>query len=122
MAEHNDTGQWGENVARNYLVSKGYGIVDTNYRSGHNEIDIIATIGTKIVFVEVKTRKDRFGDPLEAIDRRKMSRLSSAANAFVRNYNLPFSPQFDVITVIGNQNRYEIEHYEDAFRPPLRTR
>lgn len=122
MAEHNDTGQWGENVARNYLVSKGYGIVDTNYRSGHNEIDIIATIGTKIVFVEVKTRKDRFGDPLEAIDRRKMSRLSSAANAFVRNYNLPFSPQFDVITVIGNPNNYEIEHYEDAFRPPLRTR
>lgn len=122
MAEHNDTGQWGEAAARDYLISKGYGIACTNYRSGRNEIDIIATIGTRIVFVEVKTRKTHFADPTEAVDQRKMSRLSSAANSFLRAYGTPLSPQFDVITVIGTRKNYEIEHFEDAFRPPLRTR
>lgn len=122
MAEHNDTGRWGEEAARDYLISKGYGITLTNYRAGRNEIDIIATIGTRIVFVEVKTRKTHFADPIEAIDRRKMSRLTSAANSFLRAYGTPLSPQFDVITVIGTSENYEIEHFEDAFRPPLRTR
>lgn len=122
MAEHNDTGNWGEKIACDYLTSKGYAIVNTNYRVGHNEIDIIATKGDSICFVEVKTRMTHFADPLEAIDKRKMSRLASAADSFMRAYRMPFSPQFDVITVVGTRNQYELEHFEDAFRPPLRTR
>lgn len=122
MAEHNDTGSWGEKVACDYLSAKGYAIVDTNFRVGHNEIDIIATKGNSISFVEVKTRMTHFADPLETIDKRKMSRLASAADSFMRTYQLPFAPQFDVITVIGIRDNYELEHFEDAFRPPLRTR
>lgn len=122
MAEHNDTGNWGEKIACDYLSAKGYAIVNRNFRAGRNEIDIIATKGNSICFVEVKTRMTRFADPLEAIDRRKMSRLASAADSFMRVYRLPFAPQFDVITVIGTRDRYELEHFEDAFRPPLRTR
>ena len=76
MAEHNDTGDWGEKIAREHLITKGYTIVDTNFRVGRYEIDIIATKGSSICFVEVKTRMTRYSDPLEAIDRRKMSRLS----------------------------------------------
>lgn len=122
MAEHNETGNWGEEVARDYLTTKGFAIVDTNYRVGHYEIDIIATKGDSIRFVEVKTRQSHYSDPLEAVDRRKISRLASAANTFMRTYELPFAPQFDVITVVGSPNKYELEHFEDAFRPPLRTR
>lgn len=122
MAEHNDTGSWGEKVACDYLTAKGYAIVDTNFRVGHNEIDIIATKGNSISFVEVKTRMTHFADPLETIDKRKMSRLASAADSFMRTYQLLFAPQFDVITVIGIRDNYELEHFEDAFRPPLRTR
>lgn len=122
MAQHNDTGRWGEDVAREHLISKGYGIMETNYRAGRNEIDIIATKGDRIIFVEVKTRKTRFADPLEAIDRRKMSRLVSAADAYLRAFAVARSPQFDVITVIGTEAAHEVEHFEDAFRPPLRTR
>jgi putative endonuclease len=122
MAEHNDTGSWGEMVAREYLITKGYAIVDSNFRSGHNEIDIIATKGGRIAFVEVKTRHSDFSDPLDAIDRRKMARLASAANSFLRNYGIPHAPQFDVITVVGTKDDYKLTHYEDAFRPPLRTR
>ena len=42
MAQHNDTGQWGEDLAVQHLKSKGYTIRDRNWRSGHREIDIIA--------------------------------------------------------------------------------
>ncbi|MCC8176450.1 MAG: YraN family protein [Bacteroidales bacterium] len=121
MAQHNDIGAWGEEMARQHLISKGYGIVDTNSRIGP-EVDIIATKDDRIVFVEVKTRSSDFGDPLATVDRKKMSRLATAANAFIRRYGVKFYPQFDVITVIGEPEMYEITHYEDAFRPPLRTR
>lgn len=62
MARHNVTGEWGEQLARNALVAKGYAILKTNWRSGHYEVDIIAQKAGCIVFVEVKTRLDAQDD------------------------------------------------------------
>ena len=120
MARHNDTGAWGENVAREFLIGKGYTIVDTNVRLGHNELDIVAMHHNRIVFVEVKTRTNEAFDPVEAIDRKKILHLSRAADAYVRAYSIPHEVQFDVIVVAGNpENGAEITHYPDAFMPPL---
>ena len=56
MARHNDIGKWGENIACDILVGKGYAIIERNWRLNHLEIDIIASKGSRIVFAEVKTR------------------------------------------------------------------
>ena len=121
MAEHNETGRWGERVACNFLVGKGYAIKETNWRMPPYEIDIVAMKGNRIVFVEVKTRSDDFLDPIVAVDKRKMANMTRAANAFVNHYDIPNEVQFDIITITGDQDNYKIEHYPDAFYPPLRS-
>lgn len=125
MAEHNDLGQWGEKIAREYLLSEGYAIGGENTRVGNYEIDFIAYKGDRIVFCEVKTRRDDFADPTDAVDPKKMRRLCRAAEEYVQSMNIPHDPQMDVITVIGSPemdpSQVRIDHIPDAFRPPLRT-
>ncbi len=70
-------GQKGEELAQEYLVKKGYKIVDTNKRfSRFCEIDIIAKDKDTYVFCEVKTRKTTIcGSPLEAITKTKYANI-----------------------------------------------
>lgn len=121
MARHNETGRWGEAVAADYLTSKGYAIAERNWRSGHYEIDIVAYKGSRIIFVEVKTRSNLYDDPLEAVDRNKAMRLIRAAIVYVEAHNINHDIQFDIIAVNGSQDNYSIEHIADAFESPLRT-
>ncbi|MDE6308760.1 MAG: YraN family protein [Muribaculaceae bacterium] len=122
MAEHNDLGAWGEQTACDHLTTKGYAIVARNVRVANHEIDVIATKGPRIAFVEVKTRRTSIVDPLLAINRQRMNRMTAAANAYIKSYGIPMEPQFDVITIVGTPDNFELQHYPDAFRPPLRTR
>lgn len=122
MARHNQLGNWGESVARDYLITKGYVIVESNWRMDCFEIDIIATKGPRIIFVEVKTRSNDEYDPLEAIDSRKRARMVSAANAYVRSREIPYEVQYDIITVIGEPHDYRLDHIDDAFLPSVRCR
>lgn len=57
MAEHNEIGKIGENIARSFLVKHGFSILDTNYRTKYGEIDIIAEKDSKLKFIEVKSIK-----------------------------------------------------------------
>lgn len=122
MAEHNNIGRWGENIAVEHMVKLGFAIVDRNVKVGKYELDIVATRGNAVAFVEVKTRTDDFVDPVDAIDRKKITHMAKAANAYVRMHQLEFEPQFDIITIIGTpEGEYRLEHYPDAFMPPLVT-
>ena len=56
MAEHNETGNFGENLAANYLVKNGYRIRERNFVFEKAEVDIIAQKDNMLVVVEVKTR------------------------------------------------------------------
>ena len=81
MAAHNELGQWGEEVATDYLRRKGYTIVERDWKSGHRDLDIIAMDGQTLVVVEVKTRRNRlFSNPEEAIDYHKLQSLRLSAN------------------------------------------
>ena len=72
MAKHNNIGKDGETIARRYLEQKDYLILETNWRKGHLEADIIAYKDNQIIFVEVKTRStDIFGAPEEFVDLKK---------------------------------------------------
>lgn len=122
MARHNTLGLWGENVTAEYLVTKGYAIVERNWRMDHFEIDIVATKGPRIIFVEVKTRSTDEYDPLEAVDVKKKARMVASANAYIRARNVPHEVQYDIVTVIGEPHDYQLDHIEDAFLPSVRTR
>jgi putative endonuclease len=69
-------GNFGEDIAVKILQSKGYKIVQRNYRCKLGELDIIAEKNDYLVFIEVKTRwTDKFGKPEEAVDKRKLAKL-----------------------------------------------
>jgi putative endonuclease len=114
MAQHNVLGGKGEDLAADYLVAKGYTILERNWRSGHKEIDLIARNQDEVVFVEVKTRHSEFfGRPEESVTPRKMKLLISAADTYLRERCIDDDARFDVICVVNGSLR----HYEGAFRP-----
>ncbi|MGN6444532.1 YraN family protein, partial [Amnibacterium sp.] len=85
MAQKDDLGRRGEEEAAAYLADLGYRIIERNWRCRSGEIDIVAMDGAELVIVEVKTRSGRgFGDPLEAVDPAKLTRLCVLAGAWRR--------------------------------------
>ncbi|MBR5631730.1 MAG: YraN family protein [Bacteroidales bacterium] len=118
MAEHNDFGKLGEELAVNYLTGKGYEILERNWRNIHKEIDIIAKDGKFLVIVEVKTRQtDEYGEPDVAVTRKKQRMLIAAANAYITRKGLDMETRFDIISIIFRDGEPVIEHIEDAFLP-----
>ena len=117
MAQHNDFGAQGEDIAIDYLRRKDYVILDRNWRSGHREIDIVARKDDTVVFVEVKARANAFyGNPEDAVTRRKMHLLVLAADAYLRYNAIDLEVRFDVITITGTTGKPYIRHYERSFR------
>ena len=126
MAEHNVVGNIGEEIACQIMRKKGFRIVDTNWRFGHLEMDVIAINKKEIVFLEVKTRTSTFSDkrPEEYVDELKKRRMVAAANAYIKMNNIEQAPRFDIIGLIMNPLTHEIigsTHLEDAFSPSIRT-
>jgi putative endonuclease len=119
VADHNDLGRWGEDQAAAYLMRKGYVIVERDWKSGHRDLDIIALDGEhdELVFVEVKTRRNRlFADPEVAVGYQKIRNLQQAANHYVKYRNVSQNIRFDLVTVVGTPDgNTEIEHIENAF-------
>jgi putative endonuclease len=120
MHEKQKTGQLGESIAREFLISKGYNIRHCNWQFQHKELDIVAEYLGMLIVVEVKTRTNGFDDPREAVTPRKQRNIVEAANAYVLQYNILKETRFDVITVVFNQQSREVEHLEDAFYPRVR--
>ncbi|MEX0786064.1 MAG: YraN family protein [Dehalococcoidia bacterium] len=94
-------GEFGERVARAHLESKGYRVLETNFRTREGEVDIVAQLDDVVVFVEVKTRRgDAMGSALEAIDRRKAERLLLASEAYGQQHpDLPEDRRIDLIAI-----------------------
>ena len=120
MAQHNELGKKGEDMAVSYLEEKNFRILQRNWVFDKNEIDIIAMNTDFIVFVEVKTRSnDRWGNPEEAVSNAKIKRIVEAASCYLQESTESQPARFDVISIILNEESVEIEHIEDAFYPPL---
>ena len=80
-------GARGERIAREYLESKGYLILDTNFRCPWGEIDIVAQDEESLVFVEVRTRKSlEYGAPEESLSRRKRGRIIATAETYMQSH------------------------------------
>ena len=114
MRSH-DLGARGEDLASRHLLSKGYTILERNWRFQKAEIDILATNDDTLAVVEVKTRSSiAFGDPEEFIGRKKIQLLKKAANAYVNMNRLNLEVRFDYIGVVIQRNRHRISHLKDA--------
>lgn len=123
MATHNELGKQGEELAAKTLQKKGLRIIERNWKFAGYEVDIIATTKTQIVFVEVKTRSDdTIMNPEDAVDYNRQCRLTAAANAYVKYHQITLEPRFDVVAIVWNEQRCEVNHIEDAFFPTPRTR
>ena len=120
MAEHNELGRKGEEAAVTCLKKKGHRVVERNWSFSGYEIDIITEHEEFIVFVEVKTRtSDRWGDPGDAVTEQRMRRMVRAASHYLKINRIDKPARFDIVTVIGNERHFELEHIEDAFLPFL---
>lgn len=116
MAIHNELGKWGEEVAASYLQQDGYTIIERDWKSGHRDIDIVATDqNATLVFIEVKTRSNRmFTDPEEAVDYRKLRNMRAAINHYIKYHRINQEIRFDIITVVGSLGtKPEVEHIKD---------
>ncbi len=77
-------GNSGETIAVEFLILSGFTILERNYRAAGLEVDIIATDGPCLVFIEVKTRRSSsFGDAIDAIHPGKMTRIRKAARYYI---------------------------------------
>jgi putative endonuclease len=115
-----DYGRIGEDLAHGYLRGRGCKVVARNYRtrSGAGEIDLVAWHGSTLVFVEVKTRKTaEYGQPEQAVDAEKRSRLQIGARDYTRRGNVPWEAvRFDIVSVLVKPY-IQIEWLRDAHAP-----
>ncbi len=112
------TGDKGEELATELLRSKGYKILERNYRFGKAEIDIIARIGDELVFVEVKTHRS-FSDvlPDDLLTPKQIGMIINAADQYVRSRDLEVESRFDLVFVDPGTSPPEVNHVECAFYP-----
>lgn len=116
MAEHNRLGKKGEQFAVDFLIKKKYKILERNYRFEKAEVDIIALKNNMLVIVEVKTRSStEFGNPQDFVKPKQIKNLVKAVNEYVIENNLDVEVRFDIIALVNTNERFEIEHLEDAF-------
>lgn len=108
-------GRLGEDIAKEYLISKGFKIVESNWHYSKNaEIDIIAEDNGVLVFIEVKTRTSlNFGHPFEAVNYNKMQKLHTAVLGYISRLNKRYkSYRIDGIAIVGLSNP-SIEHIKN---------
>lgn len=116
MAEHNDLGKLGEEMAMAFLEKNGYVILECNWVYQKAEIDIIAQKENILAIVEVKTRSTiDFGLPQDFVKPKKIQLLVKAVNEYVITNDLDLEIRFDIIAINKEGKQFVIEHIEDAF-------
>jgi putative endonuclease len=116
MAEHNDLGKFGEELAVEFLQKEGYEILETNWNFQKAEIDIIAQKENILAIVEVKTRSSlEFGLPQDFVKPKKIQLLVKAVNEYVITKDLDLEVRFDIIAIHKEGKSFAIEHLMDAF-------
>lgn len=115
-------GKLGEAEARRRLELEGYTIQAVNWRSKLGELDLVAQLGERLIFIEVRARsaasEGRYGTAAESVDYRKQRQVRNVAQAYMAATNQrDAATRFDVIAVsIGMNDAIEsYRHYEAAF-------
>lgn len=116
MAEHNELGKLGEELAVEYLRKEGYEILETNWVFQKAEVDIIAKKDNILAIVEVKTRSSvDFGLPQEFVKPKKIQLLVKAVNEYIIIKDLDVEVRFDIVSIHKIDRNFTIDHLIDAF-------
>lgn len=116
MAQHNELGKKGEQLAVDFLIENSYDIVERNYRFDKAEVDIIAQKDDILAIVEVKTRSSiDFGNPQDFVKPKQIKNLVKAVDEYVTENDLDVEVRFDIIAIVKENKTYNIEHLENAF-------
>ena len=113
-------GEFGESLARDYLISKGYRILNMNYRNRFGEIDIVCMNKDLLIFCEIKSRySNSFGFPIESVTYYKQKQIIKLTQIYLlykKYYN--YNVRYDIIEVIFNNTNasFKVNHIKDAFR------
>jgi len=119
--ENYNKGKNGEEMAREFLVKKGFELIEMNYENVIGEIDLIMTDKDWLVFVEVKLKiGDKFGSPEEMINKRKLSQIKRVAEGFLVLEN-KIAKKFkkyriDAVCIVLNEDQSleRITHYANV--------
>lgn len=111
-----EKGRAGEKIGQDYLMKKGYRILETNYRNKLGEIDIIAFYNDVLVFVEVKSRTSTsYGYAYEAVNYKKQRKIINTSLVYIKAKGFDkFQLRYDIIEVYMT-NKLSINHIENAF-------
>lgn len=116
MSDHIDLGKEGEDFALEFLVRKGWQLLDRNFRFQKAEVDLIFEHQAEIIFVEVKAREsDYLSDPRLMITKSKQKQIIKAADYFLKLREIDLPARFDVVTIIINKKERTINHIANAF-------
>ena len=116
MAQHNELGKKGEQLAVDFLLKNGYKIIERNYRFDKAEVDIIAKKENILAVIEVKTRSTTdFGNPQDFVKPKQIKNLVKAVDEYINENDLDIEVRFDIIAIVKKKNGFEIEHLENAF-------
>ncbi|GGI56456.1 YraN family protein [Winogradskyella haliclonae] len=116
MAQHNELGKKGEQLAVDFLIENNYDIVAQNYRFEKAEVDIIAQKDDILAVVEVKTRSTTdFGNPQDFVKPKQIKNLVKAVDEYVSVNDLDVEVRFDIIAIVKEKGAFKIEHLENAF-------
>ncbi|MAX69898.1 MAG: endonuclease [Flavobacteriaceae bacterium] len=116
MAQHNELGKKGEQLAVDFLLKNSYEILERNYRFDKAEVDIIAQKDDILAIVEVKTRSSLdFGNPQDFVKPKQIKNLVKAVDAYITENDLDVEARFDIVAIVKENNTFKIEHLENAF-------
>lgn len=119
----NETGRIGEEMALDWLQAHGFRLRDRNWRSGHKELDLVMESPERVHVVEVKTlTPPLLQQPAERVDARKQSRLVAAARHYIAAQHVQKEIQFDIVSVVLDGTRSEVEYIPEAFIPIFSNR
>ena len=112
-------GELGEQMACDFLETRGHQILDRNWRGGHLEIDIVSEAADGLHFVEVKARKAPVTTSIDdQVNSIKQKRISAAALKYLNNNNLAGREVFfDVVSVLFNGQETTVRYIPQAWIP-----
>lgn len=118
MTHNKRIGEFGETLAKNYLIKHGYKIIDANVKLSYQELDVVALKDNQVVFIEVKTRISQFYGPAEnAFQFTKLERFRRGMEMYMGHKNLQAEQvRADLITVDIDyiKKTAKIRHYKDV--------
>jgi putative endonuclease len=114
----NEFGELGERIAARWFERSGWRVLARRFRAGRRDIDLVIEREGVVAFVEVKARTgEEFGDPVEAVHRRKQRALTRSAQTWIdRHGRSDETYRFDVMGVLLRHRRVFVRHVAGAFQ------